>query len=56
MSTETRAANNAEDDDDCAIDASMSRKRRWSAPDACDEADETQRPTQGNKIPQVGNT
>uniref|UniRef100_A0A8D8I9I5 Ataxin-1 n=1 Tax=Culex pipiens TaxID=7175 RepID=A0A8D8I9I5_CULPI len=57
---ETRTANNAEDhrgnndDDDCAIDVSMSRKRRWSAPDACDEADENQRPTQGSKVPQVG--
>lgn len=60
---ETRTTNNAEDhrgndddDDDCAIDVSMSRKRRWSAPDACDEADENQRPTQGSKVPQVGTT
>lgn len=45
-----------DDDDDCAIDVSMSRKRRWSAPDACDEADENQRPTQGSKVPQVGTT
>lgn len=53
ISTEARAN---DDEDDCAIDASMSRKRRWSAPEVSDEADENQRPTQGSKVPQVGNT
>lgn len=52
----TSEARANEDVDDCAIDASMSRKRRWSAPDVNDEADESQRPTQGSKVPQVGNT
>lgn len=29
-------------EEDCAIDASVSRKRRWSAPDVCDDSDGSQ--------------
>ncbi|KXJ71232.1 hypothetical protein RP20_CCG021164 [Aedes albopictus] len=28
------------DDEDCVIDASVSRKRRWSAPDVCDDPED----------------
>ncbi|XP_062536655.1 ataxin-1-like [Armigeres subalbatus] len=39
VQTVATEASNSMDDDDCVIDASISRKRRWSAPDVCDETD-----------------
>ncbi|XP_055622653.1 ataxin-1 [Toxorhynchites rutilus septentrionalis] len=38
-------------DDDCAIDASLSRKRRWSAPDVCDEATTDDQSTSSEQPP-----
>lgn len=41
--TESGSSSSANmDDDDGVIDASVSRKRRWSAPDVCDDSDASQ--------------